>query len=350
MSDEELEFFLYFSWENIKEDTKTKYIEMAQTQNKLFSEKPAKKLSSTMLFLKDRCVMGDKNNLKNLMTKWKNLPESTKKEYEEKSQKFRKELKENDGLTKPKPPMSYLQHYVRFLSNNGELKGKNVFSYSKEMFDKLTDEAKTLFKKRAAIDKIQYEINKFIYQKEMLKISQRNRELNPFDFFIKSLKGSKLESGDTILKLAKRRWKVLSTEEKKKYIEESEKNKTCVEDKKHFNRPRRPPNVYSLFTKEKYKDFPGLSHAEISRSVAKLWKEYPENDKKKFYQDAEEAKRLFTKQLEEFEEKGYFKEYKTNPPNKPPLTLIKQDITSISIPMIFKTKFIKLVTVKDENN
>ena len=214
---------------------------------------------------------------------------------------------------KPKKPAGAFRV---FLQENARKKTFHSLKDGKELWDKLSEDEKEVYLKKAHRIKLAYKYKKMIYDKKIRKILPK-RPANAYAQFLKDKKGEKIPKGekavvywrdefDNLKKDQKRKYEDKAAKDRERYQKKMGEFKNCI-----FDLPKRPLNAFSLYVKDRMPDLkkerPDEQNPKLLRQIAKEWKAEDGVSQRKYVKKAEVDKMRFTKQLKDFENLGYYK-------------------------------------------
>ena len=214
---------------------------------------------------------------------------------------------------KPKKPAGAFRV---FLQDNARKKVFSTLKEGKALWDKLSDDEKDVYLRKAHRIKLAYKYKKMIYDKKIKKILPK-RPANAYAQFLKDKKGAKIPKGEKAVKYWSDEYEKLKKDEKRKYedraAKDRERYKKKMEEFKNcvFDLPKRPLNAFSLFVRDRMPDLknekPNEPTTKLLKQVAKEWKSEDGVSQSKYEKKAEVEKMRFKKQLKDFENLGYYK-------------------------------------------
>ncbi|KAJ5074270.1 high mobility group protein dsp1 [Anaeramoeba ignava] len=194
--------------------------------------------------------------------KKKNTKKDTKKSPKKVTKKVESPVE--DPNAKPKKPRNaYLifaaEKRPELMEKNKGIKVGELSKLTGAMWKEMSDKDKEVFQKKAAEEKSEYEKKMEKYNKENEKSSDSDKEAR-------------------------------KTRKNKKH--------------KYLAPPKKPKNAYLLYADsvrdkvmEKNK---GIKVGDLSKAIAQMWKDAPEDEKSKFKKQADDAKVAFKKEIEEY--------------------------------------------------
>ena len=250
---------------------------------------------------------------------WKKLPNSEKEKYRKYADNINEErerlydIYELVNGIKPKKPAGAFRV---FLQEKAKEKVLHSLQEGRELWEKLSEEEKEKYLKKAHTCRVAYKYKKMIYNKKIKKILPK-RPANAYAQFLKEKKGQKVPKGEKAVAYWRESYDQLPKDKKKKYEEKAardkERNKKKMEVFKNctFDMPKRPLNAFSLFVKDRIPDLKtekkDVPTAKLLKIVAKEWKEEDGVSQSQYEKKAERDKKRFKRQLKEFEKLGYYK-------------------------------------------
>ena len=312
-------------WRMMDVDQRREYTEKKKDNDNLFKTiKQTRKVTPLSIFVQMTVEAAKKKNkeiptLKEIAPVWKKLSSAEKdkyKRYSDFENKDREKLREIYELVNGVKPKKPAGAFRVFLQENANKKVFHSLKEGKELWDKLSEEEKDNYLKKAHRIKLAYKYKKMIYEKKIKKILPK-RPGNAYAQFLKDKKGVKIPKGEKAVIYWKDEYENLKKNEKKKYedraAKEREKYKRKMDEFKNciFDLPKRPLNAFSLFVKDRIPDLkkekPEVQTTTLLKQVAKEWKTEDGVSQSKYEKKAELDKMRFKKQLKDFENLGYYK-------------------------------------------
>jgi len=261
----------------------------------------------------------DVPRLADLAATWKSLKKADKEKYVRYADEINEDRDTLQNLyelvngIKPKRPAGAFRV---FLQEKAKEKVLHSLSQGKEMWNKLSEDEKEAYLKKAHTYKLAYKYKKMIYNKKVRKILPK-KPLTAYSFFLKEKKGIKMPKGEKAVVYWREEFNNLSKDKRKKYEEKAEKDKERYEKKMLefknvvFDMPKRPLTAFSLFVRDRLPDLKKEDKEtptpELLRKVAKEWQKEEGVSQAKYEKKAEYDKKRFKKQLRDFETLGYYK-------------------------------------------
>ena len=259
--------------------------------------------------------------LTEIVSIWKKLTRSDKAKYIDYANEINKQREQLRDIyelvngVKPKKPAGVFRI---FLQEKAKEQVLDSIKEGKELWDKLSEEEKDEYLKKAHRCKLAYKYKKMIYNKRIKKILPK-RPGNAYAQFLKDKKGQKIPKGENAVVYWREEYENLSKDKKEKYEEKAKLEREKYQKKMKqfdncvFDMPKRPLNAFALYAKDcipalrqenKNKDLPT---PELLKIAAKEWNNEDGVSKSKYEKKAEEDKKRFIKQLKDFETMGYYK-------------------------------------------
>ena len=268
----------------------------------------------------------DKNedipNFKSCAKIWKKMSEKDKKKYEKFADEMNEERKKMRELfeiangIQPKKPAGAYKIFLSEKAKEGEFQGKsNVLKEGRKMWEKLSDDEKDEYLKKAKRIRLCYIYKKMLYKKNMKKILP-SKPKSSYNFFIQSMKGKSPDKNETFLQMCKKKWNKLSEEEKEKFEDLADKERKKYEKKMEkfqnrvFNLPKRAKTPFQFFIMDKFNNYKeensDFTTPEILKELAKEWNNLSDKKRESYENKAEKDRLRFKKQNVEFKEFGYY--------------------------------------------
>ena len=323
----EVKKLAYEDWKKMDNKEKEIYFEKKDENDNIFEKaKNLKKINGMGLFIQEVFQKAINKNLEQMpslqeiIETWKSSPSAIKQKFE----KYAKELnEERQKLTdiyelvngiKPKLPAGAFKIFVQEKCNG---KSCSNMSEMNDMWNKLNDDEKEVYLKKAHRLNLAYQYKKMIFKKKIKKfIPKRPTIITVFMKYCKVEK-SKNHIGPT-MKKAKELFEKLPEEEKKKYQEKYNEEMKIYREKmeefhnKVFDMPKPPSSGYQKYLKEKLAIPRTENGNEGSEEYVQRTLKYTEewekkkNLREKYEKKVEKEKKLFLKQMKEFQKHGYY--------------------------------------------
>jgi hypothetical protein len=312
-------------WRMMEQEEKQVYLDKKKDNDDWFERaKKTRKVTALSLFVQ-KTIEEAKNKHKDIpklaeiAPAWKQLPSSEKKKYKDYADDINEErerLADTYELVngiKPKRPAGAFRC---FLQEKAKEKALHSLKEGKELWDKLSEDEKEKYLKRAHRCRLAYIYKKMIYNKKIKKILPK-RPANAYGYFLKDKKGQKIPKGEKAVVYWRKEFDDLPKDKLKKYKEKAAKEKERYEKKMDefknvvFDMPKRPVNAFSLYVKDRVPDLRKENENEpvqkLIKIAAKEWKEEDGVSQSKYEKKAEYEKKKFLKQLKDFKKYGYYK-------------------------------------------
>ena len=250
---------------------------------------------------------------------WKKLPNSEKEKYKKYAEEINEErerlydIYELVNGIKPKRPAGAFRVFLQEKAKEKEL---HSLKQGREMWEKLSEEEKEKYLKKAHTCRVAYKYKKMIYNKKIKKILPK-RPANAYGQYLKDKKGQKIPKGEKAVAYWRESFEQLPKDKMKKYEEKAARDKERYENKMKefknvvFDMPKRPLNAFSLYVRDRVPDLrkekEDLPNNKLLKIVAKEWQEEDGVSQLKYEKKAEQDKKRFIKQLKDFEKFGYYK-------------------------------------------
>ena len=312
-------------WKMMDEETRREYTEKKKdNDNWLKKIGQTRKITPLSLFVQKTVDAAKAKNkeiptLKEIAPAWKRLSSAEKdkyKKYAEDENKDREKLREIYELVNGVKPKRPAGAFRVFLQENARKKAFKTLKEGKALWEKLSEDEKDAYLRKAHRIKLAYKYKKMIYDRKIKKILPK-RPANAYAQFLKDKKGEKVPKGEKAVaywkdeyeklkKEDKRKYEVRAAKEREKYQKKMEEFKNCV-----FDLPKRPLNAFSLFVKDRMPDLknekPDEPNPKLLRQIAKEWNSEDGVSQRKYEKKAELDKMRYKKQLKDFENLGYYK-------------------------------------------
>ncbi len=310
-------------WKNMTLEEKKQYLD-AKKENDNWFEKAAKvkKVTPVSMFVQ-KMITDAKNNhkeppsLKELAPKWKKMSEKEKQRYEQfadETNEERKKLQDLYDITHGVKPRRPAGAYKIFLQEQAKLGNLTSINDGREKWLKLSEEEKEAYLAKSKKTLLAYKFKSLIYKKKLRKIMPK-RPGNAFTFFLKEKKGQEPAEGENFMVFWKKVYDELPNDRKKKYEEKAENAKVIYQKKmdvfknKVFDMPTKPITPFASYVKEKLPELKdkkkGTAVKDLVKIIAKEWKKN-EKEQEPYYAQFEKEKKVYKRQLKEFEKNGYY--------------------------------------------
>ncbi len=320
-------------WKMMDEDKRREYIDKKTENDTWFKKaKQTRKVTPLSIFVQKTIQAAkDKNKevptIKEIAPAWNKLSAAEKEKYKtyaEDENRDREKLREIYELVNGVKPKRPAGAFRVFLQENAKKKAFSTLKEGRELWEKLSEDEKDVYLKKAHRIRLAYKYKKMIYDKKIKKILPK-RPANAYAQFLKEKKGEKIPKGekavaywrdefDNLKKDQKRKYEDKAARDRERYQKKMEEFKNCV-----FDLPKRPLNAFSLFVKDRMPDLkqekPKEETRKLLKQIAKEWKEEDGVSQRKYEKKAEVDKMRFKKQLKDFESLGYYKKNYRAPRN-----------------------------------
>ena len=312
-------------WKMMDEDKKREYTEKKQENDNWFKKaKQTRKVTALSMFVQKTVEAYKKKNkevptIKEIAPAWKKLSSSEKdnyRKYAEDENRDREKLREIYELVNGVKPKKPAGAFRVFLQENARKKVFHSLNEGKELWDKLSEDEKDVYLRKAHRIKLAYKYKKMIYDKKIKKILPK-RPGNAYAQFLKDKKGEKIPKGekavaywrdefDNLKKDQKRKYEDKAAKDRERYQKKMGEFKNCV-----FDLPKRPLNAFSLYVKDRMPDLkkenPDDPNPKLLKQIAKEWKAEDGVSQRRYEKKAEVDKMRYKKQMKDFENLGYYK-------------------------------------------
>jgi hypothetical protein len=312
-------------WKMMDEEKRKEYTDKKAENDKWFKKvSQNRKVTALSMFVQNTVDVAKAKNkeiptIKEIAPAWKKLSSAEKEKYktyadfENRNREKLREVYELVNGVKPKKPAGAFRV---FLQENARKKAFRTLKEGKELWEKLSEDEKDVYLKKAHRIKLAYKYKKMIYDKKIKKILPK-RPANAFAQFLKDKKGEKIPKGekavvywrdvfDHLKKEQKRKYEDKAAKDRERYQKKMGEFKNCV-----FDLPKRPLNAFSLYVKDRMPDLknekPDEPNTKLLKKIAKEWKSEDGVSQSKYEKKAEVDKMRFKKQLKDFENLGYYK-------------------------------------------
>ena len=311
-------------WRMMSEKDRNVYKERKKENDDWFEKaKNTRRVTALSIFVQNTIrTAKDKDEdvptLADIAPLWKKMSSSEKKKYIKWADEINEEREKLQDIyelvngIKPKRPAGAFRV---FLQEKAKEKALHSLQEGKELWDKLSDDEKEAYLKKAHRCKLAYKYKKMIYNKKIKKILPK-RPGNAFAQFLKDKKGQKVPKGVKAVVYWKEDYDKLTKDKKKKYEEKAEKEKEKYKKKMKefdnyvFDMPKRPLNAFSLFVRDRIPDLKEENEktptTELIKIAAKEWNKEDGVSQKDYEKKAERDKKRFIKQLRDFDKLGYY--------------------------------------------
>ena len=312
-------------WRMMSEEDRQTYNEKKKDNDDWFEKaKNTRKVTALSIFVQKSIQDAKKKNkeppkLGEIATLWKKLSSSDKTKYKNYADEINEERERLQDIyelvngVKPKKPAGAFRV---FLQEKAKEKALHNIQEGKELWNKLSEEEKDVYLKKAHTCKLAYKYKNMIYKKKIKKIMPK-RPANAYAQFLKDKKGQKIPKGEKAVVYWRDEYENLTKEKKKKYVEKAEREKEKYEKKMEefknyvFDLPKRPLNAFSLFVRDRIPDLktenPKAPATQLIKFAAKEWKKEDGVSQSKYEKKAEQDKKRFSRQMKDFEKLGYYK-------------------------------------------
>ena len=313
------------SWRMMSEEDRQIYNERKKNNDDWFEKaKKTKRVTALSIFVQNNIQAAkdkkkDPPKLGDIAPLWKKLSSADKSKYKKYADEINEERERLQDIyelvngIKPKKPAGAFRV---FLQEKAKEKALHSIQEGKDLWNKLSDEEKEVYLKKAHTCKLAYKYKNMIYKKKIKKIMPK-RPANAYAQFLKDKKGQKIPQGEKAVTYWRDEYENLTKEKKKKYIEKAEREKERYEKKMEefknyvFDLPKRPLNAFSLFVRDRIPDLknenPKAPTTQLIKIAAKEWKKEDGVSQSKYEKKAEQDKKRFSRQMKDFEKLGYYK-------------------------------------------
>ena len=312
-------------WRMMSEEDRQAYKDKKKENDDWFEKaKHTRKVTALSIFVQKTIQNAkdkgkDAPTLKEIAPQWQKLSSSEKNKYKNLAEEINEERERLQDIyelvrgVKPKRPAGAFRI---FLQEKAKDKALHSIHEGRELWEKLSEDEKEVYVKKAHKCRLAYKYKNMIYQKKIRKIMPK-RPANAYAQFMKEKKGQKVPKGQTPGEYWKEDYEKLSKDQKKKYEEKADKEKERYEKKMKefqnfvFDLPKRPLNAFSLFVKDRVPDLKKENEkaktSELLKIAAREWKKEDGVSQREYEKKAEKDQKRFSRQLKEFEKLGYYK-------------------------------------------
>ena len=314
-------------WRRMSLEDKAEYMEKKKENDSWFEKaKKTRKVTPLTLFVQNTLDLAREKQkpfpkLADIADAWKSVKPTEKKKYEEYANTINEEREKLQNIyelvhgMKPKRPAGAFRVFLQEKAKKKEL---HSLKEGKELWEKLSEDEKESYLKKAHTLRLAYKYKKMIYNKKIKKILPK-RPANAYGQFLKEKKGMKIPKGEKAVQYWRPYYDELSKDKKKKYEEKAAKEKERYQKKMDefknvvFDMPKRPLNAFTLYVRDRIPDLRKEKNnekapvAKLLKMAAKEWTSEDGVSQRKYEKKAEQDKKRFKKQLKDFETLGYYK-------------------------------------------
>lgn len=312
-------------WKVMEPEEKQVYMDRKAENDTWFERaKQTRKVTALSMFVQ-KTIQTAKDKKKEVPTiaeiapAWKKLSSAEKEKYkryaadENEDRERLVDIFELVNGVKPKRPAGAFRVFLQEKAKEDAL---HSLGEGKELWDKLSEEEKEVYLKKAHRCRLAYKYKKMIYNKKIKKVLPK-KPANAYAQFLKDKKGQKIPKGEKAVAYWREEFENLSKDKKRKYEDKAAKDreryaKKMEEFNKYvFDMPKRPLNAFSLYVKDRMPDLKSEKKnspaSELIKQIAKEWQKEDGVSQKKYEKKAEVDKKRFKTQLRDFEKLGYYK-------------------------------------------
>jgi hypothetical protein len=251
---------------------------------------------------------------------WSKMSLSEKLKYDKLAKEFNEERRRMKELyeivqgIKPKKPAGAFKLFLQEKAKEKQFVGKNAFKEGKRLWGMLSEEEKDKYLKKSHKVKLCYMYKKMLYDQKVRKSRPKNK--SALNFFMHEYQGKKIPKDLSFFTFVHQEWKKLDKDGKKKYMDLAEKDKAKCDkikeklNSKVFDFPKKPKNAYQFYIAEMSfqmkEEKPEMNIVDIMNECSGKWNKMNEEDKKKFVELSHKDKERFDRQVEEFNERGFY--------------------------------------------
>lgn len=309
-------------WEDMLPEQRKAYEDKKEQHLKFYQElkDSNKRVNAFSLFYQDLAkaadAKGEKILLKDVTEKWNKTSDAVKDRYVAYAQETLNEREQTKKLymlaygIKPKLPKSAYKIFFSEKIKEGIL-GINIYSEAKALWEKLSDDQKDIYLRKAQKEKLVYELIK----REYLQNNRKARGPSAFNLFMRDLKGSEKSEFSQIgfFNFAYKKWQLLDMVYKNKYEKASKEMRIKINEeyeeklKAEKNQaPKRALSAYNIYLKEKMPEFkkkyPKKEQSEIFQLIGQEFANVSAKERKIYDEKAKKSKEEFEKFKKEAEE------------------------------------------------
>ena len=315
----------YEKWKAMSPNEKKEYsVKKKQNDDWWEKAKHSSCVNSFAVFVQKRISdFKSKNKVigfKECSTHWSKMSLSEKLKYDKLANEFNEERRRMKELyeivqgIKPKKPAGAFKLFLQEKAKEKQFVGKNAFKEGKRLWYMLSEEEKNKYLIKSHKVKLCYMYKKMLYDQKVKKSRPKNK--SALNFFMHECQGKKVPKDLTFFTFVHQEWKKLDEKGKKKYVDLAEKDKEKCDkikaklNSKVFDFPKKPKNAYQFYIAEKLvqtkEDNPEMEMTEIMNECGVKWNKLNEDEKKKFVELSNKDKERFDRQVEEFNERGFY--------------------------------------------
>jgi hypothetical protein len=308
------------AWDIKAEELQDFYDELRENQNYI---------SPFALFYKDQATKAKEKGISMDMKKasalWKKATPRIKElyaDYAQTNQNDRKHMRDLyimvSGI-RPKPALGPYRIFLMHLAKENRIpKGKDFQREASKLWENLPDDKKEKYFKLAQRDKASYILKKIEYDASLKKSMGSMRARTAYNFFTHSLEGRQMEyPKGKFFQYAISKWEKMDSVARSQYEKMAEEDRERIEKKKEemknriYDMPKRGGrssyNYYIADNIKKLKEeYPHKTSQEIFSMAADMWKHLSHKEKQKYEVFVQKELRDYEKNLESFEENGYY--------------------------------------------
>lgn len=312
-------------WRMMDADQRQVYQERKKENDDWFEKaRHTKKVNALSIFIQQAIKAAKEKNrdpptLAQIAPAWKELKKPEKQKYKKFADDINEErerlydLYELVNGIKPKRPAGAFRV---FLQEKAKEKALHSLAEGRDMWNQLSEDEKNVYLKKAHTCRVAYKYKKMIYNKKIKKMLPK-RPANAYAQYLKDKKGQKIPKGEKAVQYWRKSFEELPKEKMKIYKEKAARDKERYEKKMKefdnyvFDMPKRPANAFALFVKDRIPDLKKenkkLEVNKLLKIAAKEWLDEEGVSQEKYEKQAERNKKIFLRQLKDFEKLGYYK-------------------------------------------
>ena len=213
-------------WRMMSEEDRQIYNERKKDNDDWFEKaKNTRKVTALSIFVQTSIQNAKNKNqeppkLGDIAPLWKKLSSADKAKYKKYADAINEERERLQDIyelvngVKPKKPAGAFRV---FLQEKAKEKALHSLQEGKELWNKLSEEEKEVYLKKAHTCKLAYKYKNMIYKKKIKKIMPK-RPGNAYAQFLKDKKGKKIPQGEKAVTYWREEYENLPKEKKKKYV------------------------------------------------------------------------------------------------------------------------------------
>lgn len=312
-------------WRKMSLEDKSEFMEKKRDNDDWFERaKKTRKVTPLTLFVQKAVkVAKDQGKevprLVDLTATWKSLKSSDKEKYARYADEINQDRERLQNIyelvngVKPRRPAGAFRVFLQEKAKN---KALSSLKEGRDMWEKLSEDEKEVYLKKAHTCRLAYKYKKMIYNKKIKKILPK-KPATAYGHFLKEKKGIKIPKGEKAVAYWYKEFEQLPKDKKRKYEDKAIKDKERYERKMEefknvvFDMPKRPLTAFSLYVRDRIPDLKKKNEKtpvqQLLKIAAKEWQKEDGVSQAKYEKKADYDKKRFKKQLKDFETLGYYK-------------------------------------------